>query len=361
MTTYANPVHLTFEKSDIASGGFHLTATVAGAATACFQVDTGSSGMVMSASMFPEGFDFSVYPCFGPYTIHYYPSTNSNSGIWYYLPVELTGKDGTTVQTNAMVLVCTVTDKPNVAMMGVSAKGEDPRYNALLNAYVPAHDSTPQTPYAPAYVLTKDTVVIGQTHSPGDGFSGATLSVANPPLTPLPSQVVPDPNPNNVPTLAPTMPSWNPPSASLEITAPPETLATTTPTSTTQTLAFEMDTGINQFLVACPQAELPPECLATENAQGQWPFADSTQISVVFPAGSQSPILNYQFTVGQASPAGSPAPLGSSLYMGPASPPQSFSRVNVGICPLRAYSYIYDALNGFLGFKPNSSSPSNAG
>lgn len=346
MTTYANPVRLEFEKANIGGGGFHLSATVAGVATNCFQVDTGSSGMVMSQSLFPSDFDFSKYPNFGTYTIHYYPSTNSHTGTWYYLPVELTGKDGSVVHTHAMVLVCSNTPD-SVAMMGVSAKGEDPSYNAFLNAYTPGENSHSSVPFAPSYVLNGDAVIIGQTHSASDGFAGATLTVVNPPLTPLPKQQ------NNVPFTQSGVSAWNPPNVTLTVTAPPEVIATNANATISQTLAFEMDTGIDQFLVACPQDELPAGCLADENQNKQWPFFNDTQITVNFPASVNPGVLNYTFTVGQKPPAQSPAPLGNSIYMGPASPPQSFSRANVGICPLLAYSYMYDALNGFLGFKPN--------
>lgn len=334
MSNYASPVTLTFQIADIDNGGFHLQAKVAGQEAMLFQVDTGSSGMVMSKSHFPADFPWDQYPCFGSYTIHYYPSTKSHTGDWYYLPVELVGANGNTVQTHAMVLVC-VDTPDSVAMMGVSAKGEAAAYNAFLNG------SSNNQALAPAYVLNQTSVILGQSHSSGDGYEGASLTQITP-LTPVPTQT------NTAPFPVQTISSWSVPSVGLALSAPGSKQAS--PVNTIPPMAFELDTGINQFLVACPQSNIPQDCLGEENANSQWPFTNESTISVTFPV--EAPILNYSFKVGATPGSGSPAPVGSVIYMGPASGSSgSFNRANVGICPLKAYSYIYDALNGFLGFK----------
>lgn len=333
MSNYASPVTLTFQKADIDHGGFHLQAKVAGQESMLFQVDTGSSGMVMSKSHFPKDFPWDNYPCFGQYTIHYFPSTNSHTGDWYYLPVELVGANGNTVQTYAMVLVC-VDTPDSVAMMGVSAKGEAAAYNAFLNA------SIDNQTLAPAYVLNQTSVILGQTHSADDGYEGASLTEITP-LTPVPAQT------NTAPFPTQTISSWSVPNVGLAFSAPGSLLRS----PATPPIAFELDTGINQFLVACAQSDIPQGCLGEENNKDQWPFTNNSTIFVTFPADASDPILNYSFEVGSTPSSGSPAPYGSVFYMGPASSPGSFNRANVGICPLNAYSYIYDALNGFLGFK----------
>ncbi|PWC40853.1 hypothetical protein [Azospirillum sp. TSO22-1] len=336
MTTYASPVALTFERADIDNGGFHLKAKVGGVAVNTFQVDTGSSGMVMSQSLFPSDFPWDTYPSFGSYTIHYYPSTITRTGVWYHLPVDLIGADGTTVSSHAMVLVCP--DAPdNLAMMGVSAKGEAPAYNVFLQA----SDSS-GNPLAPAYALTQTTVVIGQTHSAGDGYAGAALTVANPPITPLPAQT------NTVPFTPPDVQAWNPPAVNVAFAPPNGDFGTAVP------LAFELDTGINQFLVACPQSDIPNGCLGPENANDQWPFTQNSRISVSFAAGATgaAPALAYTVTIGEKPAKDTPNPVGDVLYMGPPTGDGSFARANVGICPINACTYLYDALNGFLGFKP---------
>lgn len=337
MTTYASPVELQFTQADIDRGGFRLLAQVAGAAPIEFQVDTGSSGMVMSKSHFPPNFAWDEFPCFGEYTIQYYPSTNSHTGYWYYLPMTLIGTNKA-VEAWAMVLVCPDT-AATVAMMGVSAKGEAAAYNAFLNA------ASNGLPFAPSYVLTQTSVILGQTHQENDGYIGATLTVADPPLTPVPAQT------NSVPFTPPSTAAWNPPSVDVTFAAPASV------EEFPATLAFELDTGINQFLVACPTADIPQGCLGPVNPNNQWPFTEDSQIGVSFPAGAETPALNYTVIVGTTPQPGTPNPVGPVLYMGPATTPGSFSRANVGICPLNAYNYIYDALNGFLGFQQPQPQP----
>jgi len=353
------------------------------------QVDTGSSGIVIPRSIFGgKGHDDlkKVYPCFGPYTMNYFPSTNSRSGIWYYMPLTLAGTDSTgtavTVTCQAMVLVCDDTPA-TVGMMGVSAKGENPAYNAFLQATAAYASSTASTVLAPGYGLTTSAVMLGMAHSASDGYVGASLISTR--GAALPTQTNPDKatykqwSYNGAPLSA-----WSVPPATLKIEPPGVPV---TNQNALYTLSFELDTGINQALICMPMGAsyagnvvvaggsyLPSAALGQYDAQAnQWYFANDTKLSVQFPPGGAA--LSYDWKVinqpGTAAPPAtnppSAGPYGSTIYMGPpdmsgasastqittggAATALGFPRINVGRMPLTVANYLYDANAGFIGFK----------
>ncbi|MDZ5650337.1 hypothetical protein [Nitrospirillum sp. BR 11828] len=380
-------------------------------------MDTGSSGIVVGLDDFHlKGYEEldGKYPCFGVYTMHYYPSTISHTGKWYYMPVSFPGTDSSatpvavTIESHAMVLVC----PGSVGMMGVSAKGENPAFNVFLQASMSAPGYA-TVPLDPGYTLFRERVLLGTTTSNMKGYIGSSLTMVSPP---------PLPTPTNDVTFTPPFPSsptsrdgqpqdtacWTVPPATLQITppgVPPGALiAPDSASAPAYPLCFELDTGINQVLIAMPNDvmlptgnPLPPTALGQYNAgAGQWFFAPGTTLSVTFPAGaSSSDGISYEWTVGVAPTAGEAGPTGPTLYMGPptytstmpqpqgptklpplsgnfppellppglkpapehhtaAAQPQqnnNFPRVNVGRCPLNSWSYMFDAQNGFIGFK----------
>ncbi|TWB43206.1 hypothetical protein [Nitrospirillum pindoramense] len=405
-------IHNIVKMDDFNKSGIHVTPTIGDGDTICnntnFQVDTGSSGIVAGLENFGligyEELD-KKYPCFGVYTMHYYPSTISHTGKWYYMPVCFAGTDSSnppiavTIQSHAMVLVC----PGSVGMMGVSAKGENPAFNVFLQASMSA-PYCETVPLDPGYTLFRERVLLGTTTSNMKGYVGSSLTMVSPP--PLPTQTndvkFTPPFPSN-PASKDGQPQdtacWTVPPVTLQITAPgQDTPAPSYP------LCFELDTGINQVLIAMPYDfadttgnPLPPTALGQYNAgAGQWFFAPKTTLTVTFPPGATSDDgISYSWTVGVAPTAGEAGPTGPTLYMGPPTytstiqqpqgptklPPLSgnlspellppgakpapehhaataqplqnnnFPRVNVGRCPLNAWSYLFDAQNGFIGFK----------
>jgi hypothetical protein len=381
-------VTLKSNTTDFNDAGIHIFADI-GASTAGdgssipyvqyrdFQVDTGSSGIVVGLSdiVYPNlwsgatGYEFlnDNYPCFGPYTMNYFPSGLSYSGYWYYMPItlysgNLLAKQAIPAATSyGMVLVC----EGSVGMMGVSAKGENPLFNNFLQA-----TDTNKNTLSAGYKLTTTggpAVIIGQLSSNTDNFQYSALSPAS--LPPLPAQT------NTIPfkSAVTAAKCWTMPPATLSIT-------TTSLAGPNYTLPFELDTGINQVMICMPNDIigygtvpsncLPPTSLGQYDVYGaRWYFSTEATLTVNFPVNDQSSGLSYHWIAGSQPPPGTPsaAPTGDTLYLGPPNylsasgsnatdiaTPQAYARINVGRCPLNVVDYIYDAVNGQMGVKQNS-------
>ncbi|MBB6250159.1 hypothetical protein [Nitrospirillum iridis] len=374
-------VTLTSNTTDFNGNGIHIYADI-GASTynknpipyvsrRDFQVDTGSSGIVVGLLDFNKPVSYDIlnkyYPCFGPYTINYFPSDVSHSGYWYYMPVTLYSGTSTTAAATSygMVLVC----DGSVGMMGVSAKGENPLFNNFLQV-----SDTKGNLLGAGYKITTTggpAVIIGQLSSTTDGFQYSPLSPATLPPLPAQTNTVPFSPVNTAATC------WTMPPANLSIT-------TTTSAGATYTLPFELDIGINQVMICMPNDiigyssgltpipsnYLPPASLGQYDVYGaRWYFSTTASLTVNFPAGNQTPVLSYTWTAGSTPPQSPPsaAPTGDTLYLGPPNflsasgsgatdiaTAQAYARVNVGRCPLNVVDYIYDAVNGMMGVKKNS-------
>lgn len=328
--------------------GFHIDANVCGSTTTVkFQLDTGSNGIVMSKSDIGSG--YSDYPCFGPGQIHYWPSNIIYKGIWYLLPVTLlNAKSGTspvTLTGEAMVLV--VDGYPSGrGMMGVAGKGQNPTFNIMLNL------STNNAPLSPGYVVSSSVLTVGQTHTPDDNFTIINMQPTTPPS--LPNQV------SGPYVIGSQVQSWAAPTVNLTIIGPNPDAET----SQTNVMglnipgSFELDTGIDQVLVAAPAGVVPSSWVGLPDSAGTRTFINglgmtahmlcirkysTTQLSVPAPG------FNFQFTTSDNPPANGPSNV--KLMSPPTNYIPDVVRINVGRMPLSKYNYMYDALNGVIGFK----------
>lgn len=386
--------------SDVKSGFTTETDLDSGTDTPwTLQIDTGSSGIVIPMAALGSSATHdklkAKYPCLGAGSINYFPSTNSHNGIWYQLPVNFAATDSAghavTIATNALVLVCdNVTSHDQYGMMGIAAKGDDPAYNALLNASV-IDSNNVKTALNAAYCLKQDGVYLGVAHTAGDNFVGTDLLPATPP--PLPAVT-------NGKTLATSSAStWTNPPAAIRISPPSGSILNS---HAFYTLSFELDTGINQALLCMPMGMiympenlhptfgnyLPTESLGHYDAGSfQWYFADGTTIEVCFPPNNA--VVNMSWKIDNSATTAringsaptswtNNEPYGYTLYMGPtnfnpapdatgtttagntdaaasakglnAPSDRSYQRINVGRIPLMFADYLYDADVGFIGF-----------
>ncbi|CAO4166008.1 Peptidase A2 domain-containing protein [Methylorubrum populi] len=148
-----------------------------GGATHPVLVDTGSTGIVVSASRIPE---VDALPS-RPGRVTYSSSGRIMIGRWVTVPVTISGRDGASVSAGPIPVLaidriactekartCTPEDAPHgVAMMGIGFGREDdhqsqstPDTNPLLNARPPGSG-----PIRRGYVLTKHGVHIGLTEA----------------------------------------------------------------------------------------------------------------------------------------------------------------------------------------------------
>lgn len=354
----------TYAAHDVDSGGSHVWAGVCGQPARLFQLDTGSSGMIVGQNALSK-VDLSTYPCFGPGQMHYFSSNNVRSGTWYYLPVTLIadakGKPaGATIDSYAMVLV--VNDPPDFdgGMMGVSARGQFAPYNALFNAT--QSNSGSSVPLVQSYVLTQQAVVIGANYNnPGPGtYTFVKLQQPSTPPTP-PKQV------SGSPTVQfATTGSWTLPAA--QVTIRPASGA-----ATNFSAAFLMDTGISSMLITAPASDIPAGVLEGAQSPGGAAAQSKSSTTAGPPSNPQSlfipnigttihveltnsgsaELLNYTFLIEQPQADQPPETPAGVIYMGaPGANDNNLAGINVGAHPLRNHVYIFDAANGYIGFSP---------
>lgn len=351
-----------YKNSDMDKGGFDVIASVAGGPEHVFQLDTGSSGMAIGVNY--VGADYKNYPCYGPGQFKYNPSENLLQGNWYLLPVSLISADPAAAycaSSVCMVLVVTsvtdgdgkVSDDYQGGMMGVSAKGENPAYNVLLNASIPGPGGTADVELAPAYTLTQTACTIGQTHVAADGFDVVNLQPVTPP--PLPAQT----GSALVTLTPPSVAAWAMPSVTVTMYnasaggQPSDQILTPKPVYSL-TAALEIDTGIDTMLIVLPEGSVPSSFVGpVDKKTGQSVFIKGINIAVtatgtmqVTPARPAMLCYGFNTTV---APSGA-APTSVILMPPPTNAVGDMPRINLGIRPLNLYNYMFDGQNGLIGF-----------
>ncbi len=281
-----------------------------GAAARDAVMDTGSTGIVVSADAIP---DLAALPSTGPARLTYSSSGRIMEGRWVTTPVTIAGADGASVTTAPIPVLaveriaclrtarrCTPRERPqHVSMIGIGFGREydhqpdgTPDHNPFLNlAAAPG--------LRRGYVVTRTGVHVGLTAADtAGGFAFARL--------------VRDAR----------WPDWAQAQACI-------TIATTAPACG----RLLVDTGVSAMYLT-----VPPDRLS----DGGLPSGASVAIQLI--AGDQP--LGYSFTVGD--PANPLAPEGVTLSgIG-----KRATFVNTSFHLLNGFDYLYDADGGWVGFRP---------
>lgn len=283
-------------------------------------VDTGSTGIVVSASRIPN-----VEALPGePGTLTYSSSGRIMRGRWVSLPVGLWGADGASVTTKPVPVLaveridctprardCTPEEAPgHVAMMGIgfgregdSQAQSTPDTNPLLNRAGDRPEALRR-----GYVLSREGVHVGLTEANTRG-DWRFVSLAPHPTIPGEWQGVP---------------------ACIALDG--------------QTPACGralIDTGVTGMFLT-----LPPDRVADAGGDGLAPgLPPGTRVAVTFPAGNGAPAAGYAFDVG------GDAPLAPSRIVLNTTRPKTF--VNTGLHALNGFDVLYDADGGLFGFRPH--------
>lgn len=288
-------------------------------------MDTGSTGVVVSASAIP-GFD-RLTPL-GPGELTYTSSGRIMRGVNVMVPVTIAGADGTSVTTQPIPVLavtridclrtarnCRPTDAPRrVSMLGIGfARAKDhqpgagPGRNPFLNL---AGMGTVEQPGAlgRGYVVTRRGVQVGLGKENGAGFQQVKLG-------------------SNAATG-----DWQPTPVCLALNA-------RTPAACGTLL---LDTGVSVMYLTLPPAQT--DGLDTPGPRGGRVLADGASLAISPGAGQAAP--RYGFTVGDRSNPVTPERV---ILVGRGDRP---AFVNTTVRALNAFDYLYDADAGEVGFRP---------
>ncbi|WP_454916155.1 hypothetical protein [Xanthobacter sediminis] len=286
-------------------------------------MDTGSTGIVISASAIPN---IEALPDLGPGTLTYSSSGRVMVGRYVQTPVTVSGANGATVTTRPLpVLAVTRIDclktarncRPNlspgrVAMLGVGfAREKDhqsagtPRKNPFLDL------SGMGTPGAPGalgrgYIVTRTGVQVGLAAGDAEGFARVALA------------------PSDIPG------EW-------QATPACYALNGRTPPACGTLL---VDTGVFRSFLTVPEAQLDG-LLAPD---GRPMLADGTRLDVLPGPGATEP--RYGYTVGDRADPVAPAEV--IVVRRPGQP----AFLNTSVRVLNGFDYLYDADRGAVGFRP---------
>ncbi|TDT96569.1 hypothetical protein DFO45_1763 [Azorhizobium sp. AG788] len=288
-------------------------------------MDTGSTGVVVSANLIPN---LSQLPQLGPGSLTYSSSGQIEKGVWVQTPLTLRGADGTRVTTRPMPVLavqevacmpkarrCRPNPNPtHIAMVGVGfARQHDhqaqstPDHNPLLSI---EGMGTPSQPGAMrrGYVVSRAGVLVGLDVPSTQGFTFLKLEKS------------------------PTYPDWQAVPACLSV-------AGRTPPACGTML---MDTGVTTMYLKVPPEQLSG--LTAPDAKDQPALVPGTSVSVSV-TGAQG--ISYSFAAGDtANPV---APL-NVVLVGRDTNPAPF--VNTSVRFLNGFDYLYDADGGYVGFRP---------
>lgn len=273
-------------------------------------LDTGSTGIVVSASSIP---DFDQLPVLGDGKLTYTSSGRIMRGSWVTTTVTLVGRDGEKVTTAPMPVLgvtridclddareCTPTEGPrDTAMVGIGfgrekdAQAEStPDKNPVLQAAGVQRKG---------YVLTTEGIQIGLTAESTKGaFQFVKLAQMD------------------------DVQDWAGVPACLS-------LGGQTPPACGSML---LDTGVPVMFLSVPPSQAPAS-----------PLPDGTSVEVLLGTDSASQPL-YSFTSGDASSAVAP----SKIFLH-VSDRRVF--VNTGVHLMNGFDYLYDADGGYAAFRPH--------
>jgi hypothetical protein len=316
-----NPPHL-----GLSFGGRQLAAVM----------DTGSTGIVVSASAIPN---IDRLPSRGPGTLTYTSSGRIEQGDWVVVRATITGANGASVTTSPIPVLavrrvvcldnarnCTPRENPrHVAMIGVGfgRRGNPegptgPGINPFLNL---AGNGSGHDGLRRGYIVSREGIQLGLTRAdPGDGYVTVKL--------PFDDQ----------------RQDWSTAPACIAINDRTSACGTVLP-----------DTGVTGMFLALP----PSEEQASTGLSGTDPGLPSgTKVTISLAPGSSAPatstpatsppgMASYSFRVGDAANPLSPARV---TLVGHGDRP---TYVNTGVHLLNGFDYLFDADKGVVGYRWN--------
>ncbi len=288
-------------------------------------MDTGSTGVVVSATSIPN---LDTLPNLGPGTLTYSSSGRIEKGVWVVTPLTLSGANGASVTTRPMPVLavreiactpaarnCRPRRNPrNIAMIGVGfARQHDhqtkgtPDHNPLLMVEGMGEPGKPGT-IRRGYVVTPRGVQVGLDAAAAARFTFVKLEKS------------------------PTYPDWSAAPVCLSV-------AGKTPPACGTML---MDTGVTTMYL-----RVPPEQLAgsTTPGRGSVPVLNpGTSVNVSIPG---APGIAYSFKAGDVA---NPVTPFNVVLVSQDTNPGPF--VNTSVRFLNGFDYLYDADAGYIGFRP---------
>lgn len=301
----------------------HLGVSFGGAAQTAL-VDTGSTGVVISASAIPN---VDQLPSLGPGVLTYTGSGRIARGTWVVTPVTLSGADGSSVTTRPMPVLA-VRELSCIFISSECRPSRNPRHVAVIGVgFARQQAAQPQgtpdhnpfltvagmgEPGAPGrirrgYVVTRTGVHVGLDAGLVAGFQFVKLEK---------SLVYPD---------------WSAAPACISLGGRASTCGT-----------MLMDTGAGRMFLRVPQDQRQ----GLGSAPGRNGRAD-LEPGVAVEIRTGAPGITYGFTSGDRSDAKAPHFV---MLVGHDTPAGPF--VNTSMRFLNAFDYLYDADAGYVGFRP---------
>ncbi len=286
-------------------------------------MDTGSTGIVISASAIPG---WQSLPDLGPGKLTYTSSGRVMVGRYVEAAVTITGADGASLTTRPMPVLavtgieclmaardCEPSTAPeHVSMLGVGfaresdrQSGGTPEKNPFLNLPGMGAPGGPAGPLGRGYIVTRAGVQVGLSPADGAGFTRVALA------------------PGEIPG------EWRAAPACYS-------LAGRTPPACGTML---VDTGVVRSFLTVPEAQFAG-LLAPDGAPR---LADGTRVDVVPGPGAAAP--HYGYAVGDWMNPVAP----TEVVVVPHAGKPAF--LNTSVRFLNAYDYLYDADGGAVGFR----------
>lgn len=278
-------------------------------------MDTGSTGVVVAATTIPG---FASLPSLGPGKLTYTSSGRVMIGQWVVTPLTLHGADGTVARIDPVPVLgvtrveclvnarnCTPSASPRgIAMVGVGfAREADQQSQSTPDKNPLLHLNTDGLPYRPGYVVTRYGVHVGLTRANTEGeFRYFKLA--------------PDPAYND----------WAPIPACIAVAGRQPPACGT----------MLIDTGVSTMYMTVPSTQAPV---------GAKTLPPQQEVAIALgDASSSSPLYTFRTD----DPESTMAPNAVVLRVSDTAAPF----VNTSVNFLNGYDYLYDAGEGFIGFRP---------
>ncbi len=317
--------------------------------TTPFTMDTGSLGIVASSAYYkPSSSDTLL----GSGTLTYTSDQSSPSGLVYLTTVTINGQNGQTATARVPVLAANNAD--GYAQLGIGFAREGMQITGTNGqAYIPPNlnpflgltsiNGLPVGTMNPGYVIS--TVGFGGSYGPGvmlgltqansSGFAFVQLTPSGLPL------------PAGCSTAGMNCPiNWN-----------PQTAVVSVGERNLGTLSMLPDSGLGYMLIAIPNGGIPANESNCSGAATNVPgpcLASGTQVVLALPG--QTTAAQYSFYV-YGTPAGNPQPAGVRILQRDLA--SQIPSINTGVSFFSGFDYLYDPINGFVGYMPNSTAGSN--
>ncbi|MBD0415149.1 hypothetical protein [Oryzicola mucosus] len=288
-------------------------------------MDTGSTGIVVSADVIP---DVQNLKSTGTGTLTYSSSGRIMHGNWVVTPVTITGSNGESVTTTPLPVLavnridcfsnardCEPTDNPTrVAMMGIGFGRESdhqgqstPDKNPFLNVADMGTAGGPGS-MSRGYIVTRESIYLGLTGGNTRGFEFVQLTQNS------------------------TTNDWSGVAACISLGGGEPACGTAL-----------VDTGVTVMYLTLPTDREKGNTQDGEN--GAKTLVPETELSVIFGATPSAEAPGYAFSVGDTDQPAAPERI---VLVGGENRP---TFVNTSVHALNAFDYLYDADNGYVGFR----------